>query len=295
MVVQGNPAYSAPADFEFAARVAKVKDVVYLGDYEDETAALAGWFIPAAHALESWADARAYDGTASLVQPLIAPLHGGRTVAELLALFAGEDDPDPRRMLRRSWERRAGLSDLDARWEDALRRGLVAGSAAPRRDHDIAAAPLAAALAKMPAAPPAAGGLEVSFAVDPNVYDGRFTNNAWLIELPKPLTHLTWDNAVHLAPATAARLGLLDEDVVDLDLAGRTRARAGAHRRGTRGGRGHAPPGLGAARRGRVGRRGPSGSTRTCCARRAPRGSRRASRSASARVSTTRSRGRSSS
>src|SRR6185437_6611511 len=83
-------------------------------------------------------------------------------------------------------------------------------------------APLAAALAKLPAAPPAAGALEVSFAVDPNVYDGRFTNNAWLIELPKPLTHLTWDNAVHLAPATAARLGLLDEDVVDLDLAGRT-------------------------------------------------------------------------
>ena len=59
--------------------------------------------------------------------------------------------------------------------------------------------------------------LELQFVPDPSIWDGRYANNAWLQELPKPLTKLTWDNAVLIAPALAQRLGLANEDVVELD------------------------------------------------------------------------------
>jgi molybdopterin-containing oxidoreductase family iron-sulfur binding subunit len=222
VVLGGNPAYAAPADLELERRIARTAKVVYLGDYEDETALLAGWFVPAAHELESWGDATAYDGTTSLVQPLVRPLHGGRTAAEVLALFAGEGPADARTLLRRSWARRIASADFQARWDEALRAGLFAGSASPRRSDVLTPAPLAAAIAAMPADPPPRAGLAVAFALDPCVYDGRFAGNPWLLEQPRPITHLTWDNAAILGPRTAERLGVADEDVVDLDLAGRT-------------------------------------------------------------------------
>jgi molybdopterin-containing oxidoreductase family iron-sulfur binding subunit len=222
VVLGGNPAYAAPADLELPRRIVQVQDALYLGDYEDETAAIARWFVPAAHQLETWGDATAYDGTTSLVQPLVRPLHGGRTASQVLALFAGEAQPEPLGLLRRSWARRIAAADFQARWDEALRAGLFAGSASPRRDHAIAGASLAAAVAALPARPPASVGLTAAFALDPCVHDGRFANNPWLLEQPKPMTHLTWDNAALLSPRTAARLQVADEDVVDLDLAGRT-------------------------------------------------------------------------
>ncbi len=221
LILQGNPVYTAPRDLDLARRMAKVKDVVYLGDYEDETAALAGWFVPAAHALESWGDAAAHDGTLSLVQPLVKPLHGGRTAASVLALFAGTDHPDPLHLLRRCWAQRLPAADFEARWDEALRVGLFAGSAAPRKDLELAPGPLLAALGRMPAEHPTAG-IEASFALDPSVHDGRFANNPWLLEHPQPLTHLTWDNAAMMSPATAAQAGVEDGAVVDLDLGGPT-------------------------------------------------------------------------
>jgi molybdopterin-containing oxidoreductase family iron-sulfur binding subunit len=220
VILDANPVYTAPRDIEFAARLSRVADVLHLGAYEDETAAYARWFVPLAHPFESWGDATAYDGTTSLVQPLIEPLFGGRTVAELLALFAGRDFPRSLALLRESWARRIPAADFDARFQQALSKGLFAGSAAPRRDRDITPAPLLAELARMSREPAPAGAIEASFAPDPSIHDGRFANNPWLLELPKPLTKITWENAALISPATAARLGLATEDVVALEHAG---------------------------------------------------------------------------
>ena len=222
VILEANPSYTAPPDLDFPRWLRAVPESVYVGLHENETAGDCAWFVPGTHYLEAWGDARAYDGTLSMVQPLIQPLFGGRTAAEILAVLAGDPIPDAHRLLRESWARRQGAAGSDAAMDAALKHGLVPGTAAPRVTPTLTPAPLAAAIAALAAAPAAPeGALEVAFAPDPRVYDGRFANNPWLQELPAPITKLTWDNAALLAPATARRLGLENEDLVTLDLGGR--------------------------------------------------------------------------
>ena len=219
VVVEGNPVYAAPRDLGLGQSIAGVPRTLYLGAYEDETAAACRWYVPAAHYLESWGDARAYDGTVSFVQPLIQPIFDGRTADEVLALFAGVDAEHPHDLLRAFWLGRstlgappAGAPADDDGWDQSLQRGLLPGTTlAPRRpaaDRGAAAALLAGV------APPPATGYEVVVRPDPRVYDGRFTPNTWLLELPQPVTKLTWDNAALMSPATAAGLGVRPEQLV---------------------------------------------------------------------------------
>ena len=209
LVLDANPAYDAPADLEFAALLRRAPLVAHLGLYRDETARAAGWHLPMAHCYEAWSDARAHDGTASIVQPLIAPLYGGRSAHEILALLAGAQTRNGHALVRATWP------GDDAAWRDSLRRGVVAGSAA-RPMPAPAVRPLAPAPVR--AAPP----LVALFAPDPAVDGGAFANNAWLQELPRPLTSLTWDNAALVGPATARRLGLADGAVARLRVDGRS-------------------------------------------------------------------------
>src|SRR5690606_13046245 len=145
---------------------------------------------PELHYLEAWGDARTVDGTASLVQPLIAPLYDGRTADEVLAVFLGVAHESAYERLRASWRRRVGEAEFEAFWEDALRRGVIPGStAAP-----VAAVPDWGALASRlssSTAPPDGQGIELTFRADACVLDGRFANNPWLQELPDPVTKLT--------------------------------------------------------------------------------------------------------
>ncbi|HEX7128067.1 MAG TPA: 4Fe-4S dicluster domain-containing protein [Thermodesulfobacteriota bacterium] len=220
VVLEGNPSYTAPADLELPRLLRGVADSVYLGLFENETARDCRWFVPAAHYLESWGDARARDGTLSPVQPLIRPLYGGRTVADVLAVLAGLAGRSTYDLLRETHARRA-TGDAAAEFEAALREGLVAGSAFPRADAriDLARAP---SLLGPAAAPAPEGTLELDLVQDARVYDGRFADNPWLQELPDPMTKLTWDNAALVSPRTAARLGLANEAVVELACRGRT-------------------------------------------------------------------------
>jgi molybdopterin-containing oxidoreductase family iron-sulfur binding subunit len=213
-----NPVVTAPADLQFAARLEQVALRVHHGLYDDETALLSHWHVPEAHYLESWGDLRAHDGTATIVQPLIAPLYGGKTATELLAALLQSTERSAYDVLRATWRgrwaERHAPGDFETAWQTALNDGVVAGTAAAPR-----------AVALRPdwdaPSPPAGAGLEVVFRPDPYVGDGRGANNAWLQELPRPLTKLTWDNAALLAPATAARLGLASGDVVELRHEGR--------------------------------------------------------------------------
>jgi Fe-S-cluster-containing dehydrogenase component len=209
VILDGNPAYGAPADLEFAQALPRAPERVYLGAYENETARACNWFAPGAHYLESWGDGLAYDGTLSIVQPLVRPLRGGKTPQELLAMLAGEHAPNGHALVRAT---HAGKLD----WDAALVRGFVPGTALPPAAFTAPAeaATLARAIAALP---PAAGdALEINFLASPTLDDGRYSNNAWLLEQPEPATKLTWDNAVIISPATAARLGLVTEQLVEL-------------------------------------------------------------------------------
>ncbi|HEX5130805.1 MAG TPA: 4Fe-4S dicluster domain-containing protein, partial [Usitatibacter sp.] len=198
LILGGNPVYDAPADLDFAGALAKVPLSIHHGLYFDETAAACTWHLPATHFLEHWSDVRAFDGTASVVQPLIAPLYDAISPHRLLSSFLDREPVNDYQRVKERWS---------ARWEDSLRKGVVEGSAFP------AARP---SLKDFPLGKPDAAPLEVRFVPDPNLRDGAFANNAWLQELPKPHTKLTWDNAALLGAATARELGLSTGDVVEI-------------------------------------------------------------------------------
>jgi Fe-S-cluster-containing dehydrogenase component len=215
VILAGNPVYDAPAELDFAAALAAVPFRVHLASHVDETSALCHWHLPETHFLESWSDARAHDGTASIVQPLIAPLYeqgGARSAHELVALLSGESAKSAHELLREHWQAASGKTGagFEDFWRASLHDGFVAGSAlpvlavVPRPDLDLGKAP---AQAK---------GLEVLLARDASALDGRFANNAWLQELPRPITRLVWDNAALCSPLTAERLGLASGDVLEL-------------------------------------------------------------------------------
>ena len=212
IIIGGNPAYTAPADLNFASHMNKVRLRVHLSLHANETSALSHWQIPEAHFLEAWSDARAVDGTASIVQPLIAPLYGGRSAHEVLATLSDRPERTGYQLVREFWQTkvpRSGSlkpeagSPFESFWRRTVHDGVMANTALPTR-----AITPAGPIAAFAAAPPAAAdGIEIAFRPDPTVLDGRFSNNGWLQELPKPITHLTWDNAVLVSPATLARLG----------------------------------------------------------------------------------------
>jgi molybdopterin-containing oxidoreductase family iron-sulfur binding subunit len=208
VVLGGNPVYDAPVDLEFGEALQLARWRVHLSLYEDETSRLCHWHLPAAHFLETWSDARAHDGSVTLLQPMIAPLYGGKSEHELLAAMAGEPGVSAHDLLRRHW--RAQRREDDAAFERffarALHDGLVPDTRLPARE-------LSAAAPDIGPAPVEVGGLELALRPDASAFDGRFANNGWLQELPRPLTLLTWDNAALLAPGTARALDLSNGDV----------------------------------------------------------------------------------
>jgi len=207
-----NPAYTTSGDLGFVDALSKVGFKVHHGLYRDETAACCDWHVPATHALESWGDLASFDGTVSLQQPCIAPLYGGKSLRELLAPLAGGDAMSPRDALRAYWRGRHG-TDFEAYFAAALRNGFVEGSAPAAKRPQLRAA----AARQSPGDPePPGDDIELVLAADTRVGDGSYANNAWLQELPKPLSLLTWDNAALMSPALAARLGVENDDVVDL-------------------------------------------------------------------------------
>ncbi len=188
LIIGGNPAYTAPADLEFAKKLQKARLRVRLGLYDDETSQYCQWHIPQSHELEMWGDARAFDGTVSIIQPLILPLYGGKSPAELLAALTENNEKTGYDSLREYWQKQHAGADFETFWRKSVHDGIVANSALPERTMSGAKVPAAGT---QPTS--GAGTFEISYYPDPYLYDGRFANNGWLQELPRPLTRLTWD------------------------------------------------------------------------------------------------------
>ena len=179
------------------------------------------WHIPETHYLEAWSDARAFDGTVTILQPLIAPLYGGKSAHELLAALMGQPDRSSYSIVRDYWRGQLPPEDFERFWRTALHEGLIANTALPPRE--VAYGGLRIEDGDLPSPPPdRRSSMDLLLRPDPTIWDGRFANNGWLQELPKPLTKLTWDNAALISPATAQRLGLRNEDAVELHYQGRT-------------------------------------------------------------------------
>jgi MoCo/4Fe-4S cofactor protein with predicted Tat translocation signal len=222
VILGGNPVFDAPADLEFGKAMEKVDLRVHLGLYEDETSRLCHWHVAQAHELESWSDARSMHGTVTILQPLIAPLYDGKTAHELLAAFTEQPDKSAHDIVKDYWKSRlAGPGgDFDTAWRTALHDGVVKDSAFKAKDVRVDSSAIESKI-QNPKSKIEGEGLTLLFRPDPTIWDGRYANNGWLQELPKPLTKLTWDNAAMLAPSTADRLGVKTEDVVELTLDGR--------------------------------------------------------------------------
>ncbi len=223
IILGGNPVYDAPADLNFAdaLKSGKVPLRVHYGLYQNETAELCQWHVNAAHELEAWGDARAYDGTVSIIQPLIAPLYNGKSALEFIALLSGQADATGYDLTRAYWQKQHTGADFEQFWRKSLHDGWIEGTAfAPK---SVAAK---SPTAKSGTTGPATSAsddqqIELNIRRDPTIYDGQFSNNGWLQELPKPMNKLTWDNAVQIGPKMADRLGIKVEDVVELELNGK--------------------------------------------------------------------------
>ena len=220
VVLGGNPAYDAPADTQFKKALSKVPLSICLSSYRHETGAACTWHVPRAHELESWGDHVSRGGTYAIQQPLIAPVFGGRTDIELLAALAGSSERDGHALVKATAAER-GAAD-EPSWQKLLQKG-----ASERNEAEVIGvqavqeAQVAAALSALPAAKvPSNDALEVVFLADNKLFDGRYTNNVWLLELPDPITRITWDNAALIAPSTAKALGVKNGDMVRLSGAG---------------------------------------------------------------------------
>jgi molybdopterin-containing oxidoreductase family iron-sulfur binding subunit len=221
VILGGNPVFDAPADLDFVSALAKVPHSIALGHTVDETSSKVEWHIPRAHFLESWGDARAVGGTLSVVQPLILPLFGGRSAVEVLGVMVGGKERPGYDIVRETWATILGKGEFDKNWNRVLHDGLLAGSELPEVVPNVTAAPLAE-LARLIAGGGSATGLEIVFLPSPAIHDGRFANDGWLQELPDPMTKLTWDNPALLSPRTAETLGVVNQDVIRVDYAGRS-------------------------------------------------------------------------
>ena len=222
ILIGGNPVYDTPADLEFSKALEKLVNgnngmVVQLSIYRNETSDFATWHVPQAHYLESWGDARSFDGAATIIQPMIAPLYDGKTANEVIAIFTDQPGSSGYDLVQSYWRSQHTGADFEAWWRRSLHDGYIADSAFSVKP---VSAKGAGGLPPAQMANMALGSgeaVEIIFRPDPTIYDGTFNNNAWLQETPKPLSRTTWDNVAYISPAMASRYGFIQLEKGTID------------------------------------------------------------------------------
>ncbi len=221
LILGGNPVFDIPADVDLMSAMAKVPLRIHHGVYQNETTVYCHWHVNATHFLEEWTDMRAVNGMVTIAQPLITPLYGGRSAHEVLSVFNGQPDTSGYDLIRAYWQSQYKGADFEGWWRHAVHDGFVEGSEFKPRAMKVNVGAIGA-----PPAPQQAGGdkFELIFRPDPSIYDGRFANNAWLQEIPKPLSKLTWENVAFVSPTTAKRIGVpegQDTAVIEINYRGK--------------------------------------------------------------------------
>jgi MoCo/4Fe-4S cofactor protein with predicted Tat translocation signal len=224
-----NPVYTAPGALKFGEALAKAKTTVHFGLFPEETGLKAGWHAPLAHFLESWSDAEGWDGTVSLVQPIILPLFSGRPLTTLLAQLAGEAETGDRKLVEATWRAAGGALNTEKAWRKALHDGVVPATARTATPATPKLTEIATAATAVKSVTPGRDNYEL-IAVHGHAKDGRLTNVSWVMELPDTMSKLCWDNALLIAPSVAKELGIesavkrngYTADVVQVSVNGRT-------------------------------------------------------------------------
>lgn len=206
VLLDTNPVLTAPGGIDMATLIAQVELSIHAGLHVDETAAACRWHAPLQHDLESWSDGRSVDGLTCLIQPLVRPFYDVRSAHQLLDMLGGRFDRSDHDIVQETW-RQAWGQEFESHWADALTRGFVPDSAPAAAGVQGDDVPPIQPVAEEP-------GLTVLFRPEPSLWDGRHRGNPWLEELPRPLTKVTWDEVVLLAPALAAAHGLRNGDEV---------------------------------------------------------------------------------
>ena len=210
IILGGNPAYTAPADLQFGAALAKVANSIHLGAEDDETAAAAKWHLPEAHYLEVWGDAQSTDGTVAIQQPMIEPIFGGKSAIEVMAVLLDSKDRKGLDLVKNYWTAQWPAATKENTWRKTLNDGVIAGTPAAEVKVSVDSKRIQA----VPA--PSASGIEVGFVPSATTWDGRFANNAWMQEAPDPITKLVWTNVALISPAMGREKGWKDGDMVAL-------------------------------------------------------------------------------
>ena len=215
VILNANPVYSAPADLGFNENLlGKAKIVAHLGSHYDETGRVSHWHIPSAHYLESWSDARAYDGTVSIVQPMIEPLWGGVSAHQVLQTLLDNPRLSSYEAVRATQKDNI-KGDFDTGWRKVLHAGWIENT-----EYNSVGVVSKVTLKSQAPTPNPKDQLEIIFRPDPNIYDGRWSNVGWLQELPKPVTNLSWDNAAIFSGYTREQLKAEEDDIVEISAAG---------------------------------------------------------------------------
>jgi MoCo/4Fe-4S cofactor protein with predicted Tat translocation signal len=217
LILNANPVYTAPVDLHFEEALSHVKTTAHLGSHFNETAVVTEWHINGTHFLENWSDTRAYDGTATVIQPMIDPLYGGKSAHDVVQSMLDDPDTSPYDAVRKTWQASLGAGNAEHAWRKVLHDGMVPGTAFQPKT-------VSAKISDLPLTPAndQDGTVEVIFRADPNIYDGRYANVGWLQEVPKPVTNISWDNAALMSYRTLAKFGLAESDVVAIESNGNT-------------------------------------------------------------------------
>ncbi|GAB4315773.1 MAG: TAT-variant-translocated molybdopterin oxidoreductase [Candidatus Zixiibacteriota bacterium] len=222
VMIGGNPVFNTPASLKFADALKKVKHSVHLSTHVDETSQVSMWHLPRTHALESWGDVRAVDGTLGVVQPLISPMFNGHSDIEVGGILATGRDQRGYDLVRETWSGILPSFNFEKNWKVVLHVGVYrTGDPVPVGLPDVNTAGVTAAFNGLPLnGQPDHTALDVRFAASPAVFDGRFANNGWMQELPDAVSKIAWDNPALIAPKTARQLGLSNGDMVELSAHG---------------------------------------------------------------------------
>lgn len=221
-----NPAYAFPDTSLWKKAIANIAESYRIGLYEDETALDCNWRLPENHWLESWGDFKTAADYISLRQPVIGALHDTRQGEDILLSCMrnmGMGIPDGYlEYLKARWKSGIYPEDgpirFDDYWNAALHNGGVKidPEQIPRMElkPDMLRSALASAAGVVNA--DSSEGMELVLATGAGVYDGRYSNNGWLNELPDPVTRTTWENPVSLSVQDAEDLGVLNGDMVEV-------------------------------------------------------------------------------
>jgi len=217
----GNPAYNAPGDLEFGKILERVDTTIHLSPYADETSQKSDWHIPMTHFLEEWGDARAVDGTLSVIQPLIEPLFNGKSMIEVAELMVSGRDVRGYETVRETWQSILPKTEFEQAWQRVLHDGLLEGSVLSPVPVSIVVRDLSGLMStRETQASVGSDNLEIVFQASSSVYDGRFSNNGWLQELPDPITKIAWDNVLQVSPALADKMNFKSGDMAELQYRG---------------------------------------------------------------------------